>query len=415
LRPLADFTDKRLASISFLSAEMKASLSTNEQDLDGMLEVADELLPLAELEPAEEEEIRQDAAALAEDLKRFIPDYGATMSFSFLTDRGVEGYQYDWTEYPGVDGSKPLPLLNHVGGDPWLAVVGRGRTSPDDYDLLVKWLKTGYRYFKKYAVPQMSKREQREFRKAMETARPLLKRVDRITREMLIPALADGQMALVLDAELSSRRFVKTLPATSEPMPMIEPALVVGVSDAGLLKKAMRAYQGVLDDLVDAVREAEPGAVPDDYAIPRPQPRKVEAGTIFSYTLPDDWGVDEQIAPSLGLSKTVGIVALTPGHAERLLTETPLDADGAISDPDRPLAGAVVFDFAALVDTLTPWINLAIEQGMKDSPMQAAMVAGQVQIVLEVIKVLRTVTAESYFENGALVTHSLTEIRDIEE
>ena len=70
---------------------------------------------------------------------------------------------------------------------------------------------------------------------------------------------------------------------------------------------------------------------------------------------------------------------------------------------------------AALVDTLTPWINLAIEQGMKDSPMQAAMVAGQVQIVLDVIKVLRTVTSESYFEDGALVTHSLTEIRDIEE
>jgi len=75
----------------------------------------------------------------------------------------------------------------------------------------------------------------------------------------------------------------------------------------------------------------------------------------------------------------------------------------------------VVFDFAALVDALTPWINLAIEQGMKDSPMQAAMVAGQVQIVLDVIKVLRTVTSESYFEDGVLVTHSLTEIRDIEE
>jgi len=415
LKPLAGFTDERLTSISFLSAEMVASLSTNKQDLDDMLEVVDELLPLAELEPAEEEKIRQDAAALAEDLKRFIPDYGATMGFSFLTDRGVESYQYDWTEYRGIDGSKPLPLLKHVGGDPWLAVVGRARSSPEDYDLLVKWLKTGYRYFEKYAVPRMSKREQREFHRAMGVARPLLKRVDQINREMLIPALADGQAGLVLDAKLTSRRFINALPATREPMPMVEPALVVGVSDAGLLRKAFGAYQDVLDDLLDAVREAEPGAIPADYVIPRPKAKKTGAGTVYSYTLPGDWGLDKKIAPSLGLSESVGVVALTPDHAERLLTETPLSAGGAIADPDRPLAAAMVFDFAGLVDALTPWINLAIEQGMKDSPMQAAMVASQVRIVLDVIKVLRTVTSESYFEDGALVTHSLTEIRDIEE
>jgi len=415
LRPLAAFAGERLTSIRFTSEEMMTVLSTNKRDVDDMLEVVDELLPLAELEPAEEEKIRQDAAALAEDLKRFIPDYGPNVAFSFLTDRGVESYQYDWTEYYGVDGSKPLSLLKHVGGDPWLAVVGRGRSSPGDYDLLVKWLKTGYRYFEKYGVPQLSKRERREFRKVMEVAGPLLKRVDRINREMLIPALADGQAGLVLDAKLTSRQFVNALPATREPMPMVEPALVVGVSDAGLLKKAFRGYQGVLDDLLDAVREAEPGAVPADYAIPRPKAKRTDAGTVYSYALPEAWGLDEKIAPSLGLSETVGVVALTPDHAERLLAETPPSAGGAIGDPDRALAGAVVFDFAALVDTLTPWINLAIEQGMKDSPMQAAMVAGQVQIVLDVIKVLRTVTSESYFEDGALVTHSLTEIRDIEE
>lgn len=415
LKPLARFSDERLTSIGFLSADMVTTLSTNEQDVDDLVEAVGELLPLAELEPAEEEEIRQDAAALAEDLKRFIPDYGAAMGFSFLTDRGVESYQYDWTEYYGVDGSKPLTLLKHVGGDPWLAVVGRGRSSPEDYDLLVKWLKTGYRYFEKYGVPHMSTREQREFRKVMEVARPLLKRVDRINREMLIPALADGQTGLVLDAELTSRQFLETLPATREPMPMVEPALVVGVSDARLLKRAFRGYQGVLDDLLHAVREAEPGAIPADYAIPRPQAKETGVGTVYSYALPEDWGLDKKIAPSLGLSETVGVVALTPDHAERLLAETPLAAGGAIGDPDRALAGAVVFDFAALVDALTPWINLAIEQGMKDSPIQAAMVAGQVQIVLDVIKVLRTVTSESYFEDGALVTHSLTEIRDIEE
>jgi len=414
-KPLAGFSDERLVSIRYTSEEMMSALSTNEQDIDDLVEVADELLPLAELDPAEKEKIRQDAAALAEDIKQFIPDYGAAMGFSFLADGGVESYQYDWTEYRGIDGSKPLSLLNHVGGDPWLAVVGRARTSPEDYDLLVKWLKKGYRYVDEYAVPTMSEREQQDFRNVMEVAEPLLERVNKINREMLLPALADGQSGLVLDAKLASKQYLKALPPTGEPMPMIEPALVVGVSDAELLEKAFRGYQGVLDDLLDAIREAQPGAVPPDYTIPRPKPKETDAGTVYRYILPEDWGVDERIAPSLALSESVGVVALTPDHAERLLTETPLAIEGAITDPDRPRAGAVVFDFAALVDTVTPWINLAIVEGMKEQPMQAAMAAGQVQIVLDVIKVFRTVTSESYFEDGALVTHSLTEIRDIEE
>ena len=44
------------------------------------------------------------------------------MSLAFLTDRGVEGYMYDWGEQPGLDASQPLGLLEHVGGSPILAV-----------------------------------------------------------------------------------------------------------------------------------------------------------------------------------------------------------------------------------------------------------------------------------------------------
>ncbi len=78
----------------------------------------------------------------------------------------------------------------------------------------------------------------------------------------------------------------------------------------------------------------------------------------------------------------------------------------------------MVFDWAGLIDTLTPWVNLALaevsEAGGDDTGMTGA-VSSQVATVLDVLKVLRTVTSASYFEDGVLVTHTLLEFRDVAE
>ena len=37
----------------------------------------------------------------------------------------------------------------------------------------------------------------------------------------------------------------------------------------------------------------------------------------------------------------------------------------------------------------------------------------QVHTVLDVFKCLKTITSESYFEDGALVSHTLTEVEDV--
>ena len=73
---------------------------------------------------------------------------------------------------------------------------------------------------------------------------------------------------------------------------------------------------------------------------------------------------------------------------------------------------------APLVDAVTPWVNLAMEkisEGSEGAFGMSAGIAAQVNTVLEVLKVLRTVTSESYFEDDVLVTHTLIQIRDIEQ
>jgi len=422
-KPLEPFADKPLTSVGYLSKALNAKISGAKKDIDQLLGAVDELLPLAELDADQKSEIRKDAAALAEDLKRLVPEPGPVTAFSFLTDQGIESYTYNWGEHPWLDGSKPLGLLEHVGGHPLLAVVWREKNAPENYDLVVKWAGVAYRYFEKYAVPQMSSADRKKYRRFAELVAPLPGRLDKANRTMLLPALADGQGALVLDAKLQSKHFVQALPATEKPMPMLEPALVLGVSNAELLRKALAEYREIVNGVLDALREIAPDEIPRGIRIPDAEVLKTGEGVVYWYRLPEEWGVDEKIAPNVGLSETVAVLSISPEHTKRLLAASSLQVGCLLGASNRPLAVAVSFDWAAVVEAITPWVDLATEAILRQqfgdpdsdqSKEQMTAVRDQVHTVLEVLKVFRNVTSESYFDRGALVSHTLVEIRDID-
>ena len=73
----------------------------------------------------------------------------------------------------------------------------------------------------------------------------------------------------MIDGKLTSKHFIASLPATEKPMPMIEPAIVRGVSDAKLLKQALGEYRTIINGLIDAVRQIEG----QQRARERPDPR----------------------------------------------------------------------------------------------------------------------------------------------
>ena len=128
-----------------------------------------------------------------------------------------------------------------------------------------------YGYFKEFGLPAMTEDEREKLEKFLEAALPLAERLDKANRELLIPALADGQVAMVIDDKFTSKHFVESLPETEKPMPMIEPAIVVGISNAKLLKKGLGEYRAVVNGLIDAVRQIEGSNVPEDFQIPEPQ------------------------------------------------------------------------------------------------------------------------------------------------
>ncbi|MGQ9574882.1 MAG: hypothetical protein ACUVUC_06155 [Thermoguttaceae bacterium] len=433
MKRLEKFAGERICSIEFTSKGLAERMGTTAGDIDRFVQIVENILDQTDLPADRKQRIRKDAHELAGDLKRLVPKIGAKLAVDYLTDRGIEGYSYTWGEHAPQASAQPLGLLSHLGGRPILAMVGRGRLAVEDYDLLVKWLKKPHEYFEQFALPQMGFEERQQYNRAVEALRPLVSRFHAATRTKLIPALADGQFALVVDARLTSRRFHEQWPETEKPMPMAEPAVVAGVSNADLLRQAAAEYRQLLHatfEVIGKLAPEEPGI--SGIRIPEPEQTKTAAGTIWFYRAPRHWGLDPQIVLSLGLSDKVAVISASNQHTQRLLTATPLEAGGVLSDPDRPRAGAIVFDWAGLVDAATPWIELGVTELVKNEPAVAEFfgagapaaeqpaksplpaVLDQVRTVLGALKTLRTITLESYVEEGLLINHTLLEIRDID-
>ena len=235
---------------------------------------------------------------------------------------------------------------------------------------------------------------------------------------MLLPALADGQIGFVLDAKIVSKQWFKEMPTASQPLPMLEPAIVCGVSDAVLLKKALGEYRAIFNDAIAKVRELVPNLeIPDWVKIPEPETRKTKDGTIYSYQLPATWGVDKQIAPNLALSDKVMVTSISPDQSQRLLAGTPLKVkSGPLADLKQPLAAAAYFNWPALVDAVGPWVEYGFTQYATLSGQQPAALnetLKQVRTVMDVLKVFRGISSVTYFEDKVLVTHTVTVIEDL--
>ena len=249
-------------------------MAMSAEDLDGLLEIGDLALKELPLDDDDKERIRKDATELANDLKSLIPKPGAAVGVSFLTEQGGESYGYNWTENFMLDGSQPLDVLSHIGGDPLLAIAWRENVYPDVYDRVIHWVRVGHEYFEEFAVPEMSEKDQRKYKKVVKLVKPLCEQLNDVNRESLIPAFS-GQSAIVIDAKLMSKKIAAEIPETEEAMPLLEPAIVVGIKDADAMREAYVGYQRFFNDLLEVARELdEHGEIPDDYQIPWPEVRR---------------------------------------------------------------------------------------------------------------------------------------------
>lgn len=409
LKPMEKFADKPLVSVGYVSKEFNEHINNNVKNIDDLRDFLVQMLPLAKLTDAQTDQLSKDIESFAEDIKSSLPALGAVVGFEFLTDKGYEGYQYAWGANQ-LDGSKPLSLLNHVSGSPILALVGRAKHSDDKNGKLEKWAQVVWKDIEELALPRIPEKDRAQVAAVLADVKPLLIRLHTTMRDMLGPALADGQIGFVVDAKLLSKQFIQTMPELKKELPMLRPAIVVGVSDANLLRKAMGELYAIANDAINVARKYNP-EIPVDLRIPDAKVSQATDGTLYTYTVQ---GVDSKIVPNAGLSDKVAVLSLSTDQTELLLKDMPLKVDGVLTNTDRPLAVAAAFDWSELVKAITPWVNYALEQ-MSDQQLagQKGAAIAQANTILEVLGTIKNVTSETYVEGDHLVSHTQLEIHDL--
>lgn len=408
--PLAKYADQRLTSINYLSKELHAKVGPSKKDIQNYLKLADTWTANSDLTPEQKSRLQKDLAAFAKEVEAYLPEAGAVLGFTFMTTRGKEGYVYDWTKNLQIDASKPLMLLNHVGGSPLIAVVARGKSSPDEYAKFAKWVKMAHGWAEEIGLPKLSDEQKDQYKQVMTIVQPLLKRLDTATGKMLVPAVGT-EGAFVLDAKLTSKQWFPAMPQASKALPLLEPAVVININDPDLLVKAFTEYRAIANDLAKEVHKFKE-EVPET-PLPAPKTIKVKGGTLYSYPLPQDWGV-EKVLPNFFVGDKIAGATISEEHSVRLLTPTPLKTDGGpLADPKKKLASASYVNWNGMIDLFVPWVEYGFDLAPGGGLFDKDDILKQVKGAFDSLKAFRSSTAATYEEDGAIVTHSETIIRDL--
>ena len=421
---LAEHVDAGMpCGIGYASKAMNRVANDTPEDLEEFGEIADEFLKKLDISDSLKDQIREDYCDLAEDLGTIMPNPGAVSCIIVINNRGIEGFQYVEGGGKDLNGKQPLSMLGHLGTDPLMGFVGRLDTTHDmaQYDGLKKWLGVAWGYFEEYGMPNIPAKQRDDLEGFFGLAAPFLTRLDQTTADYLIPATADGQLGLVIDAKLKSDQFCKEAPRTKDAMPFPEPALAIGVSDAEKMNEALVGYYEIVNDFFDALRQVSP-EVPEEASIPEPEVRDEGGVKMYVWSMPEEAGVDPQIAPCIALSDSLFVLSMSPAQAKRMTDGAKLSVGGVLATTDKPLAAAGFVNWAGIVDTVEPWVKAIATKEIKkhaggddnDPPRQMKWVMNQIDTVLQVLKTVRTVTYETEVNDGLMKTHVLVEIKDVE-
>ncbi len=414
-KPLLNHLDKRITGVSYSNKVMNSSSGFTKQQADAMVEGYMKLLEDSALEDDLRDRIEKDIKELGKDMLTMMGrEPGPAMSFSFQTARGEESFHYQYSVDPRVDFTKDLSILQHIGGDPILAVLGRSVNKPEHWDIVVKWVKKGDGYFREVMLPfieqTFGKETVEQIEKVLDDMYPYLRRLDLTIRTNLLPALADGQSGFVVDNKLFSTQWHRDMPASKKPLPLLEPSIIMGVSDSQKLTQVAIDVRSIFNDIAKYFHELRPDSIPSIHW-PAPESKEFEENNLYWYEFPDELKIDGRLKPTAGLSKNLCALTASNEHAIRLLQAQPLQIEGGpLADQKRKLGGAVVFKMSGLVETVEPWVDYILETpDMKDLQKHAK----DIRTIMTSLKLFHTYSSATYLENQATVTHSEWYLKDV--
>jgi hypothetical protein len=356
---------------------------------------------------------------LSADIKDFI-DYTAKITPKpseivsiDLDNRGMESYSYSKAISPKTDYARPLSVLAHMGGNPFIGVAGSSQSSKEDYEHLRNFCKKVYGYVNEFALPKMDKDTREKFKKYETIALPIVTEIDEITAKKFLPSIDACQAAFVVDFKAKAQRFPeKDLP---KPMPIPEVGIGFTVNDGDMFRDAIVSYVKTVQTGYTRLRPlmAEDGAnnLPETLDFPLPSSANVGDGMQYFYPMPEK--LDPAILPHVVVSKKFVTISSSPALSQRMLSPSG-PVKNEVVGIDQPSAMAAVVHLPVMANALGEWAEFI--KTMPDSPYEKAPADAKEFIdlaiggTLDIWNSMKSSTTRVFKQGDYQVTHTWTNI-----
>ena len=327
-------------------------------------------------------------------------DLGPILAYSIWTERGIEQFTWDWPAGKDWANAEPLRLLPYAGEHPLILATWQCRMDREELTAWADRMAQSAGRFDAWLRPQLSGAALRYYRVGVALWRPFGRRGGEAIRNMVFPLLEHGQGMVVVDARRDQAEQLA-----------VRPALVLDLSRAEQFHATCDELEQMITEIRDALAD-RPAALPAAAESETDRKRVCHLGD-------DRAGA---FAPSLGLSRRVAVLTLSPGHARELL-EARTSTPAFLADEPGELLSLAHFDWSALVELSRPAGHQAAEavtdwivqiDGAALSSGQRQSLHAQLDTLFDLLQVVRTISCRRYLVDGALVTHRIAELRDVQ-
>ena len=414
--PIKKAGQNRLTSVSYASLKLMSSVTTTPEDVRHIFKELNEALGESPLSEGLKSKIGKDLDEMGKEAAAAVPSPGAYMGFEFLTSRGTEGYSYFFG--PGSKDTKPLTVIDQVGGNPLVMIAGRCGDIAAHYKNTVKWLTVFYGHAME-AAEELAPGQAGMVKGPIETAMPFLKKFDELTGTMLFPAVSNGEAAFVLDAKWKSSKWMPMLDQNNSSLPLPEVGLVHSVNDSNMFINALKGYRNLVNEILAMARDFAHQSMKTACPPPRRRschPARCISGLCLTKVRTSRFNRTSRV------SEKFVVATLSEGHSERLLKSTPLAADLKRLAGDHAIQSAATVDFQGIVASARLWIlKMALPAAlaeMRDGDgappgLRKADIPPQVGTILDVMSSLKHFAAVTYRDGNATVTHYETVLEDV--
>jgi hypothetical protein len=321
------------------------------------------------------ESLAEDLEWIDEQIAELVPSFQGQTAFSFLTKTGSEFWSHSRTENVLFDASKPLDVLEHVGGDPMMLIAFRLQNRPEYFATarrIVRKVKNYLDLIPEMEELTMSDSQREAWEVGLDRGWPLVVELADIWEKQFLPAMKDGQHAWVLHGgDLSSKQWYKDMPESSTPLTIPEIATITGLSNRQGMIDAWKSLYELFDKSLALVRELEPNSVRPDYAIPRPVPAESQVGNKYTLPIPEDCPVPKNLAPQMVLTDRYMISTYSEPQSQSLAASKDFSVAKNLVSSKQACASVSYVDVGRLINFAKPWIAYAIEtsQGSLDGEL----------------------------------------------